>query len=244
MMLAFVMSFLLLWRETGAWIFSFGTSPASFPLRRIGLTGQSRKRGTISSRAETVDLRMSLLDTISDFIESRKGDFVRLEETPDGYGPGPLLILYRCPEGVEDDEVRDMIHDGAPEAHRRGCKLVRIDDDSARELDLPLEEALKKMATKTVDSSEKADTSKKGPPPGSEGAGSGSVTPVLFFSGFQSGEMLRVYDILAREIYEEVDGTMLPACAKAVPNAMAKPLRQVLDEVSSDHEDAMKLMDA
>ena len=50
---------------------------------------------------------------------------------------------------------------------------------------------------------------------------------------------MTVYNILGKEIYDETAGQSTPACAKAVPNAMSKPLRQVLDEIAGDHKDAM-----
>ena len=53
--------------------------------------------------------------------------------------------------------------------------------------------------------------------------------------------MLAVYNLLGDEIYQETGGQAVVACAKAVPNAMAKPLRQVLDEIAGDHQDAMQL---
>jgi hypothetical protein len=51
--------------------------------------------------------------------------------------------------------------------------------------------------------------------------------------------MMETYSIIGKEIYEETGGSLIPACAKAVENAMGKPLRQVLDEISGDHEDVM-----
>ena len=63
--------------------------------------------------------------------------------------------------------------------------------------------------------------------------------PVLLFSGFMNDEMMSAYNIIGPEIYEETGGVSNPACAKAVPNAMEKPLFQVIEEISGDHADAM-----
>jgi hypothetical protein len=60
-----------------------------------------------------------------------------------------------------------------------------------------------------------------------------SPTAILFFSGFRNDEMMATYRIMASEIYQESGGWV--ACAKAVPNAMHKSLRQVLEEISGDH---------
>ena len=75
-------------------------------------------------------------------------------------------------------------------------------------------------------------------PPPQEGS------PVVIFSGFTNGEMMDSYNILGEELYKETlsaygKGQYL-ACATAVPNAMKKPLRQVLEEISGDHALAMQ----
>jgi hypothetical protein len=66
-------------------------------------------------------------------------------------------------------------------------------------------------------------------------------TPVLYFSGVTNTEMMDTYKIIANEIYAETNSRHWPACAKAVPAAMKKPLRQVIGEISGDHADAMKI---
>ena len=79
-------------------------------------------------------LCMGLLDSFfsSSFLQNRQGDFVQLDKstTAKAFGPGPLLILYNVPTGIQVQEVLDMIHDGAPSAHAQGCTVVRLDDDS------------------------------------------------------------------------------------------------------------------
>jgi hypothetical protein len=70
-----------------------------------------------------------------------------------------------------------------------------------------------------------------------------SIIPVLYFSGFRNQEMMNVYNILGKEIYEETGGQSNAACAKAVPNAMQKPLRQVFDEICGDHSNAIAVVE-
>ena len=66
-----------------------------------------------------------------------------------------------------------------------------------------------------------------------------SLIPVLYFSGMRNEEMMKTYNIIAREIYEESGGIAQAACAKAVQPAMKKSLKQVMDEISGDHKDAI-----
>ena len=173
---------------------------------------------------------MGLMDSLSNFLKDRDGDFVKLDASAVAFGPGPLLIAYGIPDGIDDEEIQDMISDGAPRAAKTGCKVCRVSEQDGNVLDLSLEEALQGLTS------------------GSLVASSGTNAkilnvPVLFFSGFQNEDMLAVYNILGREIYEETGGQSAAACAKAVPNAMGKPLRQVLEEISGDHKDAMGLGD-
>lgn len=199
------------------------------------------------STSPTTILRMGLFDSISSFLDSRKGDFVKLEQTKDAFGPGPLIILYGVPPGIDDDELRDIIEDGALTAHRRGCKLIRIDDGDSNDgeayLDMSLQDALEKMAAVTPSERNTDGMANVIRKPAIAATSSitrpADATPVLFFSGFRNDEMMQVYDLLGEEIYKE-SGTVA-ACAKSVPNAMQKPLRQVLDEISGDHQDAISL---
>ena len=71
---------------------------------------------------------MGLFDSVlSRFIEKRDGDFVRLEDMKEQFfGPGPALLLYNIPDTIEDDEVMDMLLDGAPTAASKGISLARI----------------------------------------------------------------------------------------------------------------------
>lgn len=173
-------------------------------------------------------LALGLFDSFSNFLNSRQGDFIKLDETDKEFGPGPLVVLYNVPPGIDDDEIYDMISDGAPTAFQRKCRVFRSCDDDNELLDLPLEKILEKIAQGGL------------PRPMMTIAGATTV-PVILFSGFNNEEMMTTYNLLGQEIYQETAGQMTPACAKVVPNAMQKPLRQVLDEIAGDHQDAIRL---
>jgi hypothetical protein len=179
-------------------------------------------RNTPSARS------MGLLDSISDFLEDRQGDFIKLDSGGEVFGPGPAILLYGVPPGVTDDEIQDMVEDAAPVAHSKGCRLCRVTDDM---LDQSLQEVLEQVASGKVQRSPNPVTI--APPT------TAMAIPVLFFSGFQNDEMRSLYNILGKEIYEETAGQASAACAKAVPNAMQKNCLQVLQEISGDHEEAM-----
>lgn len=173
--------------------------------------------------SRSLQLGMGLLDSVTDFFSDRQGDFVKLEESGEIFGPGPLILMYGVPNGVLDEEIQDMIADGAPVASRKGTKLIRLKANDPL-LEQPLERALE-MA---VDMELAAETL----------VPSAVKIPVLIFSGFLNTEMIATYNIMGPEIYQETGGISTTACAKAVPNAMSKPLRQVIEEISGDHADA------
>ena len=155
---------------------------------------------------------------------------MKLEESVAVYGPGPLLIVYGIPVGIQDEEIQDMISDGAPNASKKNVKVVRLSTENSNILDLSMQNALEGLNQGSIEPST-TDTQTQ----------QALDVPVIFFSGFDDNEMLSVYNILGGEIYEETGGQASAACAKAVPNAMKKPLRQVLDEISGDHQDALSL---
>lgn len=176
---------------------------------------------------------MGIFDSISNFLDSRGDDFVKLEETDEAFGPGPALILYKVPSTIEDDEIQDMLSDGAPRAAKKGITLARITNDQDSLLTQTLDESLNDLTSgKVVKSNIKGDLLDA-----VVSRTSGSGCPVLFFSGFQNQEMMAAYNIVGGEIYQE--NGEAAACAKAVPASMLKPLGQVLDEISGDHEAAM-----
>jgi len=75
-----------------------------------------------------------------------------------------------------------------------------------------------------------------------------TVVPVVIFSGLSHTEMMASYNVLGEEIYKETaqhtptstSVGMHLACATAVPNAMKKPLSQVIFEISGDHLEAIQ----
>lgn len=196
----------------------------------------SQGRVVASPQANGATLRMGLLDSISSFLQNREGDFVKLEDSESGTGPGPLLILFNLPEvirtAIDNDEYLDMISDGAPKAFEKGVIVSQISRNDATILDMPMSDALEKLV------------SDNGRVVGAGGDVGSSDCPVALFSGFRNDEMMAAYNIVGKEIYEESGGSVYLACAKAVPNAMAKPLRQVMEEIGSDHEEAMSASNA
>lgn len=173
----------------------------------------------------------------ADFFREREDkDFMRLEETQEEFGPGPALIFYNVPQGIQDEELVDMLRDGAPKAIKKGVSLLRMDTSTTNEwMDLNLEEALEKIVLHSKDPSFLNE-----PDPLTTDAGLLATTPVLFFSGFTNGEMMSTFQIISHEVHKETQGRLSVACAMAMPNAMTKPLRQVLLEVSGDHLEVIK----
>jgi len=176
-----------------------------------------------------------LLDRVTDFLSQRDGDFIKLEESIDIFGPGPAVVLYHVPQAIGDDELQEMLEDGAPQASAKGVTMERIDTSSSEWLDLSLKEALDGIVANQ-------ESKIKGNKPASVRALAGAAplttkTPVLLYSGFSNKEMMDSYNIIGGEIYQESGA--VTACAKAVPNSMDKPLRRVLEEISGDHQDAM-----
>lgn len=203
-------------------------------------------RGTIAARRyprpSSRLLALGWLDSfVPDFLKQREGDFVKLGETEGAYGPGPLLLLYDAPGTIEDSEILDMVDDEAPGV--KHCKIFRIhggdcDDHSDSLLDLSLQEALKQMSSGQAKPKQPSISAAASAI--SDSSQQRSI-PVLFFSGFTNADMMAIYNVLGNEIFQETAGKATPACAKAVPNAMLKPLRQVLEEITGDHQDAIDM---
>jgi hypothetical protein len=207
---------------------------------------------------------MGIIDFLqNNFLSSREGDFIPLDqesnETP--FGP-PLLILYAVPNSMDIEELSDMVCDGMPNRkvvnvitggggggdENNAVMIRRLEgmDENGKGgdelLDLSVKDALNSLvetpattssSTTTIgmtSSSAVSTTSSVGP----------SSCPVLYFSGVSNKEMMDTYRIIANEIYAETNGVYWPACAKVVPPAMDKSMRQVLSEISGDHADAMK----
>jgi len=173
-----------------------------------------------------------VIDGGADFFRERQSDFIRLEQSDEEYGPGPALIFYNVPHGLQDEELVDMLRDGAPQAIRKGVSLSRMDSSTSNDwMDLSLEDALKKVVHKSKDPEMKDSED-----PLTTDAGLLATTPVLFFSGFRNSEMMSTFNIISHEVHKETGGRLTVACAMAVPDAMKKPLRQVLMEIAGDHE--------
>lgn len=181
----------------------------------------------------STSLHMGLLDKISKaFLKEREGDFIKLEDSEDVSGLGPAVLLYNVPAGILDEELMDMLEDGAPQATKKGIFLQRLPNMDHPLLELTLEDALQKVVAKNgaSDNDSSAVTSIAPAPRGN---------PVLIFSGFANAEMMASYNIIAEEIFRENGGRA--ACAKAVPKALPKPLRQVVEEISGDHQSALEM---
>jgi hypothetical protein len=186
----------------------------------------------------SVRLEMGFFDS---FFKSREGDFVKLDSSSqDTIGPGPLIVLYNIPHGIDDEEIGGMIEDGAPiaSASEKGVSFIRMypediqgggdyEDKSVIDLlqtVLPLATstsnalAINPMKSKTVDP---------------------SSCPILYFSGISNSEMMDTYNIIAGEIYQETEGKANAACAKVVEPAFEKRFGQLVEEISGDHKDAM-----
>eukprot|EP00531_Pseudo-nitzschia_arenysensis_P005399 CAMPEP_0116125840 /NCGR_PEP_ID=MMETSP0329-20121206/6019_1 /TAXON_ID=697910 /ORGANISM="Pseudo-nitzschia arenysensis, Strain B593" /LENGTH=275 /DNA_ID=CAMNT_0003619895 /DNA_START=62 /DNA_END=890 /DNA_ORIENTATION=+ len=224
---------------------------------RAMVSSTATKKFTLSNHSPNglLDNFLSRFGNNDDDNDDDEGDFVKLESMNEQFmGPGPVVLLYKIPDGIVDDEVRDILEDGAPSATKRGISIARIpaimegrklyslkessnddgNDSSVSLIDLSLEEALETVMKNPPKSSPSQTTSTT--------TTSGSGSPVVIFSGFSNQEMMASYNILGEEIYKETAGYgkgEYLACATAVPNAMNKPLRQVLEEISGDHAEAM-----
>ena len=231
--------------------------PCSNKQWRCSNIASSRYAAATKTSKSSSLLQMGLLD----FLSSRTNDFIPLQKSDDEtYGPGPLIILYEVPSSMDDEELLDIIEDGMPNRKRGEVILQCIsgmddsmnnnnanddDDDDDGLLDLTVKEALDKVMG--MQKSDTIITYNAKPTIIAIGAPSTTLSyqelpcPVLYFSGVTNTEMMDTYNIIANEIYEETGGVHWPACAKVVPPAMQKSIRQVLTEISGDHEDAMRI---
>lgn len=185
-----------------------------------------------------------------DFFKPRQNDFVKLESTESAYGPGPVILFFNVPDGISDDEITDMIEDGAPSASKTdgGVKYQRYTSGDLQKdlaegtvsqiLELALQQSSPQKEDRMLESSSNIVT----PNPESNADLNNmdddfnANIPILYFSGVSNTEMMQTYNIIAREIFDETGG--LAACAKAVQPAMSKSFRQLLTEISGDHSEA------
>jgi len=187
--------------------------------------GSHNGPGFGSRRLAEQTRQFGVLDSMSSFFKSRANDFVKLEDSDSAFGPGPLLLLFNFPSGINDSEIDDMLADGAPIASASFVKTIRTEKLHNVEslYSQPLGTALDLLTSMRVHNEEVKQEDLK------------SGTCILYFSGFSNEEVVSAYNIIASEVYAETDGTIVPACAKAVPGAIQKPLGQVIDEIVGDH---------
>ena len=177
-------------------------------------------------------LQMGILD----FFSTRQNDFVKLDKSSqESIGPGPLIVLYNIPNGIDDEELSMMIQDGAPNASRDNLGFIRVYPDDIRNGYLANKSVLQVLET-LLPISTRINNPTKTP---SNAIIDENVSPILYFSGTSNNEMMSTYNIIAREIYEETGGNMNAACAKVVQPAFEKGFCQLIDEISGDHRDAL-----
>ena len=203
---------------------------------------QTERYPSYSSTTTTTNLQMGLFD----FFKSRENDFVKLNDSQDVFGLGPLIILYNIPNEIQNDEIQDMIQDGAPLAsasskgkgNGNGVLTRRIypSDLTTTYKDATVEQVLSKVQT-LGNESESSGTCTVGIP-------DPSCVPILYFSGMANQEMMQTYNIIAREIHDETQGRVNAACAKLVEPALNKSFRQLVEEIGGDHADAMRSSDS
>lgn len=193
--------------------------------------GTSKILATRKIRPTETQLLPSWLDNL-DFMRNREGDFVKLDETASGFGPGPLLVLYNVPETILDEELLDMVDDADPTL--TNTIMLRRVNDRSNVLNLSLKEALSSLVGASIDENARNAVL----PTTRENHMNASV---ILFSGISNASMMAIYNILGQEIFLETNRS--PACAKAVPNAMGKSLRQVLTEIGDDHAEATQSTD-
>mmetsp|Transcript_40233 Transcript_40233/g.44918 ORF Transcript_40233/g.44918 Transcript_40233/m.44918 type:complete len:275 (-) Transcript_40233:242-1066(-) len=184
-----------------------------------------------------------------------------------GYGPGPAVLLHNIPNTITDEEVLTMLSETAPKASQKGISMARIIEGTTETsqlqeqlMSLSLKDALEKIVhdssnappsptttetlptTATTTTVEKVEEEEDDDPLYGECK---TVVPVVIFSGLSHQEMMASYNTLGEEIYDQTTAAtagigMHLACATAVPNAMKKPLSQVIFEISGDHLEAIQ----
>ena len=218
---------------------------------------------TYNTRAKSTGTAIQM--GLFDFFKTRENDFIKLQESQDVFGPGPLVLLYNVPNNIQDEELQAMMEDGAPSAtktasksYNSGIKLYRI---YPRDLEQQMEQDGADSHLHSRSHSHAEDTvlqvleqameqtqavipvSASAPISDASHNYSHNHIPILYFSGISNQEMMQCYNIIAREIYEETDGMANPACAKVVQPAMGKMFKQLVEEISGDHADAIKISD-
>ena len=143
-------------------------------------------------------------------------------------------------DGNKDDET-DSDKDEQDEAEEsKDSKQRKNKKKPERLVNMNLKRALETVIKR---SKREANAKQPLPPPPPVAFHPDDGSPVVIFSGFTNREMMDSYNVLGEEVYKEGmssygKGQYL-ACATAVPNAMKKPLKQVLEEISGDHAEAL-----
>jgi hypothetical protein len=213
-----------------------------------------------SSSSSSIRLEMGIFDS---FFKSREDDFVKLEYSSssqqDIIGPGPLIILYNIPHGIDDEEISGMIEDGAPIASasgsatgnggmkKGGVSFIRMYPEDVRKggdyedksvIDV-LQTVLPLATTSTTTTTSNDVLATINTTMKQLKVVDTSSCPILYFSGISNSEMMDTYKIIAQEIYQETDGRGNAACAKVVEPAFEKRFRRLVEEISGDHNDAI-----
>jgi len=200
---------------------------------------------------------MGIIDFIQNnnpFLNDREGDFIPLDKESDENTVGPpVLVLYAVPNSIDDDEFRDMVADGMPgrkvvvvSTWEKEVMIQRLEgmDENGEGgdelLDFSVQDALNRMVQDAKTTTAATSLSRPSLSTPVVTSATEGPCPVLYFSGVTNKEMMDTYNIIANEIYAETNGVHWPACAKVIPPALDKSLRQVLSEISGDHADAMK----
>ena len=95
------LTFLALFHHVLGWMTA--VSPSSRLV--LARPSQARHAAVVTQQSTKTRLAMGLMDSLSNFLSNRQGDFVKLDSSDVAYGPGPLLIVYGIPAGIDNDEI-------------------------------------------------------------------------------------------------------------------------------------------
>ena len=215
-----------------------------------------------SKTKENTIVQMGILNEMSSFFRKRSEDFVPLSSMDDVYGP-PVIFLFGFPDDISNEEIQDMVSDGAPRtcASPTGIMVKRIDTLTMEDekngndwSDYTMKDALEYVMNESNTISLSDIPSKNNVRVFSSSSCKNFIVlnnddndndndndrcPVIYCSGLINSEMMATYNILAKEIYLESFGNTQAACAKAVPPAMEKTLKQIIMEITGDHMAAL-----
>jgi len=191
-------------------------------------------RGPITNvRAfESNHLRNQILvgSQFMDFLKSRGGQFLKIDSSRDSK-PFGIVSIFLKGVNIPLSEIKDVIQESAPLAWERGIPVFRIRPDCP--VDYLLEDALNAIS--------------KGSGPSSSPiflcddyiVDNSVEVPIILFSGLENDVVRAVSRSLVQRIYATTG--QRAAVAKVVPPAMKKSLRQLFDEISGDHIEAIAM---